>query len=228
MPASPAHVPARAPAAGSRSDRRRRRTRAALVEAARRVFAAGGVEAATIQQITDAADVAKGSFYNHFDSKADVLRAVVTATLEELGAALDRSADASQRDPARVLAASLRHTLRVCVEDRVLGWFVLRSAGLAEAAQTALGARGRRDLERGRAAGRFRFDDLELTATAIAGAAEAALRGRLRGELSEAAELRFVEMVLRLLDVPADEARSISAELDAPPRDADGAAAVGR
>jgi AcrR family transcriptional regulator len=212
---------------GSRGERRRLRTRAALLAAARRVFAARGVEAATVQEITDAADVAKGSFYNHFDSKEDALRAVVTASLEELGAALDRSLDARQRDPARVLAASLHHTLRACVEDPVLGWFVLRSAGLAEAAQAALGDRGRRDLARGRDAGRFRFDDLELTTTAIAGAAEAALRARLRGELPAGAELRLVELVLRLLDVPADEARSIAAELEAAPRDTAAAAASG-
>jgi AcrR family transcriptional regulator len=220
MPASP--IPA------NRGERRRLRTRAALIEAARRVFAARGVDAATVQEITEAADVAKGSFYNHFASKEDALRAVVTATLDELGATLDRSLDAGQRDPARVLAASLHHTLRSCVEDPVLGWFVLRSAGLAEAAQAALGARGRRDLARGRDAGRFRFDDLELTATAIAGAAEAVLRARLRGELSEAAELRLLEMVLRLLDVPADEARSITAELDTTPRDAAVAGGAGQ
>ncbi|MCP3984398.1 MAG: TetR family transcriptional regulator, partial [bacterium] len=42
----------------SRADRRRLRTRAALLSAAREVFASQGVGATTIQDITDAADVA--------------------------------------------------------------------------------------------------------------------------------------------------------------------------
>ena len=39
------------------------------MNAARVVMADKGVEATTIQEITDAADVGFGTFYNHFESK---------------------------------------------------------------------------------------------------------------------------------------------------------------
>ena len=53
---------------------RRRRERLGRMEAAAlELFAARGLEATTIQQITDAADVAKGTFFNYFSSKEDVL-----------------------------------------------------------------------------------------------------------------------------------------------------------
>lgn len=49
------------------------RTRAALVDAATELFAAKGVEATSVDEITAAAAVAKGTFYVHFQRKQDVL-----------------------------------------------------------------------------------------------------------------------------------------------------------
>ena len=54
---------------GTRLDRRKARTRQALVDAAVQLIAEGRGERASIQEITDAADIGFGSFYNHFDSK---------------------------------------------------------------------------------------------------------------------------------------------------------------
>jgi len=52
----------------NRNDRRRRRTRAMILEAADRVFHRMGVDNAIVSHITEEADVAYGSFYNHFKS----------------------------------------------------------------------------------------------------------------------------------------------------------------
>jgi len=196
----------------NRRDRRRERTRAALIEAGRKVFAERGVEGATIQLITDTADVAKGSFYNHFASHDEILRAVVSDTLDRLGHRLDRSLADGRPDPARVVAQSLHATLRACVEDPVLGAFLLRGAEAVDLAVAVLGERGRRDLVAGVDSGRFRVADLELTTTMIAGAAAAVIRKRLHAELPFSAEIRFVAEVLRMLGLAADEARSIAAE----------------
>ena len=53
------------------------RTRAALLDAARRVFADAGYLKAEIAQITRAAEVATGTFYVHFDNKLELLKAMV-------------------------------------------------------------------------------------------------------------------------------------------------------
>jgi len=196
----------------NRRDRRRERTRSALIEAGRRVFADRGVEGATIQQITDTADVAKGSFYNHFASHDEILRAVVADTLGQLGQHLDRALAADGRDPAIVVAQSLRATLRACLGDPVLGAFLLRGAEAVDLAVAVLGERGRRDLATGVASGRFQVADVELTATMIAGAAVAVLRKRLRAELPPSADARFVAAVLRLLGLSDDEAQAIASE----------------
>ncbi len=195
----------------SRADRRRDRTRTALLEAGRRLFSERGAGAVTIQDITDAADVAKGSFYNHFESREELQRAAAEAALEELGAALDRDVERRERDPARVIAASLLSTLRTCLADRSLGGFVVKGDVLDLG--DAILVRGRRDLQRGRRSGRFVFDDLELVLTAIAGAGQGVLRARLRGDLKPASEKRFIALVLRMLGVEDDEAREIAADV---------------
>jgi len=198
--------------AANRAERRRLRTRTALLVAAREVFASQGVGATTIQDITDAADVAKGSFYNNFDSKDACLRAVIEEAFADLGRALDMLAEPMSDDPARVIAASLRHTLRTCIEDPTLGWFTLRVGNLAAVGDVAVGVYGRRDIQRGVESGRFVVDDFEIVFTMISGGAERLIRRRLEGDLPAEAEVGFTANALRLLGISDDEARTIAGE----------------
>ncbi len=196
----------------SRAQRGRLRTRAALLVAAREVFAAQGADATTIQDITEAADVAKGSFYNHFESKDAILRAVAQETLADLGRALDRLTEPMRDDPARVLAVCLRHTLRTCVEDPILGWFTLRAGEVVALGEVGLARYGRRDVRRGIESGRFHCDAPAVAMTMIAGGIEALLRSRLEGRLPPEADASFAALALRQLGVPADEASAIVGE----------------
>lgn len=59
--------------APTRRDRKKARTRRDIYEAAMRLFARRGFEAATIADICEAADVARGTFFLHFPSKAALL-----------------------------------------------------------------------------------------------------------------------------------------------------------
>jgi AcrR family transcriptional regulator len=180
--------------------------------AAREIFASRGVDATTIQDITDAADVAKGSFYNHFDSKEGILRAVVEETLAGLGQALDVLTEPLREDPARVLAVCLRHTLRACVEDPTLGWFFLRAGDSIAVGDVTLGVYGRRDIRRGIESGRFRLDHPEVARTMLAGSIDALLRRRLEGELAPEADAALAAHALRLLGVPDADATVIANE----------------
>ena len=71
------------------TDRRTRRTkpaaerRADLLEAAERLFLAQGVEATSIEQIAEAAGVAKGSFYLQFESREELLAALRRGFLDD-------------------------------------------------------------------------------------------------------------------------------------------------
>ena len=57
----------------SRVERRKAQTRQKLITAARAMLASDTAAQASIQEITDTADVGFGSFYNHFSSKAELL-----------------------------------------------------------------------------------------------------------------------------------------------------------
>jgi len=57
----------------SRRARKKDRTRAGIFRAAMDLFSERGVEAVTVEQICTAADVAKGTFFLHFSSKAALL-----------------------------------------------------------------------------------------------------------------------------------------------------------
>jgi AcrR family transcriptional regulator len=59
-----------------RTVRKRERTRGELVAAAERLVAARGLDAVSIDDITAEADVAKGTFYTHFEDKDDLAAAI--------------------------------------------------------------------------------------------------------------------------------------------------------
>ena len=91
----------------SRLDRRKARTRQALIDAAVRLIAEGRGERASIAEITEEADIGFGSFYNHFDSKEQLFGTASGELLEQWGQVIDRACgDIS--DPAEVFTVSLR------------------------------------------------------------------------------------------------------------------------
>jgi AcrR family transcriptional regulator len=72
------------PAPLLRTGRKRERTRSELVSAAEHLVAARGIDAVSIDDITQAADVAKGTFYTHFADKNDLATAIAHRTRLEL------------------------------------------------------------------------------------------------------------------------------------------------
>lgn len=77
------------------------RTRAGLLRGAAAAFAADGLRGTTMQAIAAAAGVAKATLYNHFRTKDDVVRALLTA---ELGRLADGAAALSPPEALVLLA----------------------------------------------------------------------------------------------------------------------------
>ena len=89
----------------NRLERHKQRTRAALIKAAQ-TFIAAGKPNVPVLDITQAADVGMGSFYNHFDSKEQLFQAAVTDVFDAYGAMLDSLPEVD--DPAETFARSFR------------------------------------------------------------------------------------------------------------------------
>jgi len=156
-------------AAGNRLDRRKARTRAVLVAAARALLTSRDPAEVSIQEITDAADVGFGTFYNHFASKQELFDAAVEQVIEEHGAMLDE-VTSGLSDAAEVFAASVRITARFPKTHPELAKIIDRVGARYLIAPFGLAPRALRDMLRGRDAGRFSFDDPELALACTGGA----------------------------------------------------------
>lgn len=195
----------------NRLERRKQRTRAALVKAAQTLIAEGRLNVPVLE-ITQAADVGMGSFYNHFDSKEQLFEAAVADVLDTHGAVLDHLT-ADLEDPAAVFACSFRLSGRFFRERPQESRILLANWGALLSSDKGLAPRALRDIKAAVAAGRFTVDDPEL-ALAVAGGALLGVGHLLQaqpdrdaGTTSDAA----TESVLRLFGMSADDARKVCA-----------------
>ncbi|MFF4115792.1 TetR/AcrR family transcriptional regulator [Streptomyces sp. NPDC001714] len=195
----------------NRFERRRAETRGALVRAARQILAESGDTSASIQAIAERADVGFGSFYNHFDSKAELFETAVIDAFEEFGQAFDERLTGID-DPAELLAAGFRLSARMADSHPEL-MQVLRRRGLGHIhSGNGLARRALRDLQVGIASGRFTTLDPVVALTALGGTLLSLVELRFaRPEVDgDEAAVNLAEMVLRMLGLPADDAYEVA------------------
>jgi AcrR family transcriptional regulator len=193
----------------SRGDRRRARTRSSLLTAAGRRFAAQGVEATTIAEITEEADVGFGSFYNHFGSKEEIAEAVLGEGLEEQKAVLFELID-PLTDPAESVAVAHAFLVRQAVSDPTFGRLLVRLDDSHRLMIRALGERARQDIVDGVQTGRFTTADPEVSFFDTGGALLLVMRAVLDGELGEDAGVRHCEGLLRMLGLAGKEPAEVA------------------
>jgi AcrR family transcriptional regulator len=195
----------------NRFERRRAETRGALVRAARQILAESGDTSASIQAIAERADVGFGSFYNHFDSKAELFETAVVDALEEFGQAFDERLTGID-DPAELLAAGFRLSARMADSHPEL-MQVLRRRGLEHIhSDNGLSRRALRDLQVGIASGRFTTLDPVVALAALGGTLLSLVELRFaRPEVDgDEAAVNLAEMVLRMLGLSPDEAHEVA------------------
>lgn len=195
---------------GNRLQMRTARIRAALVNAAQGFIAQGRVNVPVLE-ITQAAGVGMGSFYNHFESKEALFQAAVDDALESVGLYLD-ALTADTDDPVEVFTQSFRLAGRAFRLQPKLSRVLLNSAGSLMDSDKGLAPRSRRDIAAAADAGRFEVDDLDRVMALVAGTLFA--MGRLLLEDADRDEETTVDRtaadVLRALGVSTDEARELS------------------
>ncbi len=195
----------------NRFERRRAETRRSLVRAARQILAETGDTGASIQAIAERADVGFGSFYNHFESKAELFDAAVTDALEEFGQAFDERLTGID-DPAELVAAGFRLSARMADSHPEL-MQVLRRRGLGYLhSDNGLTVRALRDLQAGIASGRFTAVEPVVALSALGGTLLSLAELRFaRPDLDgDEAAVNLAEMVLRMLGVPSDDAHEVA------------------
>ena len=196
-------------ASEGRVQRRKARTRAALLSAARQLFASRGMEQTTIAEIAEGADVATGSFYNYFATKEQLLEALLEEELATQRELLRRRQEQVE-DPAEKISIAHRHLVLVAKADPDWAWLILRLDVPYRAAWATLGQAASDDLREGLQAGRFQVANPDLALSASGGALFAVIHEELTGEGSPEADSEHAEGILRSFGVAPAEAAEIA------------------
>jgi AcrR family transcriptional regulator len=147
--------------------------RAAILRAAREVFAELGYEAAGVRDVVRRTELASGTFYNYFPDKESVLRALVEEDAADLRARL-RAARASASTLEQYVGDAYRAYFAWIAEDPAAFELIRRNAATIRAlmGEPALGGGVddlREDLEAGIASGDLPGLDAEYMAAAMGG-----------------------------------------------------------
>jgi AcrR family transcriptional regulator len=194
------------------SERRRTRTRAALLDAGLGLLALRNIDGISVDEIVAAADVAKGSFYNHFADKemfAREIGAAVRGQAERLAA----DANATVIDPAERVARALCVFVRFATEHPDSARVLWRLNAGSTMAAAPINRSLRQDLSRGIAARRFAAVELETGVLLVIGAVVIAMRHALEERISTPAAsiaARMAAGLLRGLGVARAESRRLS------------------
>lgn len=203
---------------GGRRDTNRKERTKALTDAALALFLERGIEAVTIEDITDGAGVAKGSFYRYFDDKTALVEALFAPLSEAVRKSFDDSLAAidAAKEKAEVaasydvLAGGLVHIILNQGDTTLL--YLQENRGSSRGARAPvikvaalLSEKAIEHTARVRAHGLLKPYAPELSTLTVIGAAERLLYAALSGELkAEPLEVpgQLISLILDGIRVP--------------------------
>jgi AcrR family transcriptional regulator len=212
MSSSTGETRPQAVAAQRRPDRRRARTRAALLDAGRSLLALRHIDGISVDEIVATADVAKGSFYNHFADK-EVFAREIGATVRRQAEQAASAVNAGVTDPAVRIARGMCVFVRFAIEQPDSAKVLWRLNSGATMAEAPINRNLREDLSRGIRARRFGGVDLEAGLLLVMGSVIIAMRHVLEEHLRTPARAVAANMaagMLRALGVRPADARRIA------------------
>jgi AcrR family transcriptional regulator len=188
---------------------RRERTRKLLLTAAARVVAARGTEGISIEDFIKAAGVARGTFYNYFSTREQLISAL-WQHLGDTPLRLIRTAHGRDPDPAYRLTSGLRQAIRRAAADPVWGWLLYRITLADVVLNQEMRAYPMADIQEGIRCGRFDVTDAELACDYFVGVAMMAIKAVLIEERPADYPEQCTVLVLRGLGLGLDEARAVA------------------
>jgi AcrR family transcriptional regulator len=157
---------------------KRARTRAQIVEAGVMLLAERPPDALTVDAIVEAAGVAKGTFYYHFQSIED-LAAVVGEKLAKSFDDMLAPARLGMPDPIARMSFAFTQFLEKAITDPVWARLVVQSAQAPTEFARSVRENFKTDLAAAKAQGRLTMQDVELAADIGLGILLGVMRGTL-------------------------------------------------
>src|SRR5918995_1006314 len=175
---------------------KRARTRAQIVEAGATLLAERSPEALTVDAVVDAAGVAKGTFYYHFQSMEELAAAVG----EKLGESFDEllaPARLGLPDPVARISFGLSRFLEKAIAEPAWARLVVQSAQTPTEFARSVRANLKTDLTDAKAQGRLIVQDVELAADIVMGIWLQVMRGTLQRPVTPDLTRHALDAVLR-------------------------------
>jgi AcrR family transcriptional regulator len=187
-------------------ERAKQERRRQIMNAAKHVFAEAGYHGASIHAIIEKAQIARGTFYLYFESKAAVFDSILDQAMADLRARIHRIEvdDKSAPAPQLQLRDQVMATLDYIVRDRPLATLLL-SAGHTPDAEAAerldqffaeVRDLLRRAMESGMEIGLLRKVDPELAASAMLGMIRGVIEQLIRDPQPPAVDVVVAEMLM--------------------------------
>ena len=187
---------------------KRQRTRAAMLDATVRLVAQKGMEALRINDITDEAGLANGTFYNHFADKDEVLLEAAYGIAAEVSRQLDADMTEIKDAPSRVVTAT-RQFINIVLSEPDWAALILNGAEHLPRMRDDASQYLRADLERGVAQGRFDVEVTEFLLKQILALITVTISTQLHKGIDATLTDQICEHILRLLGISPAEARRI-------------------
>jgi len=194
---------------GSRRARKRVRTRTELLGAARSLIAEHGVAGLRVSDVTERTDVALGSFYSHFETKEDIVEAVVADVVTALADAIGDVGDHLD-DPAEAMSVGVRKLVELCQTDPELARLLVRLDDAEERFRQMLWPRAFTIMQRGTESGRFRITDPTLFLTVAVAGVFATIRAIVEQRVQDDVAGDCAAGLLGLVGIDHDEALEIA------------------
>ena len=189
------------------------KTRNALLTAGVDLLATRSIDAISIDELVQAARVAKGTFFNHFDDKqkfAELIARQIRVEMETRVGAINRKID----DPAERLVRGMCLFIALALNDPKRATILLRGHEWATEKDNPLNAGLYADLHRGVESGRFCPPALDGGIAFVTGICSMAVVQILEQGLTPAAASARVQSLLYMtllgLKVSSSEAEDIS------------------
>lgn len=190
---------------------KRTRTRAAILQAARTCYAAATPGPVTVDAVMQAAGLAKGTLYVHFQDLAALEAELAKALIEELDEHLQSARLAAEHPLTRLATAAtilLRDLASAPARARLVGRVLTAVPDVPDAVQAHL----REDLARVRSAGLLAVSSVDLAARLVMALCELAARELGEERLDQTAIPDIVRAILRAIGCGPHEADSHALE----------------
>ncbi|HWI85346.1 MAG TPA: helix-turn-helix domain-containing protein [Sphingomonas sp.] len=201
------------PVKEGRVAKRRRATRARLLEAAYQIMAEVGVDASKIKDITDRADVGFGTFYNYFETKDELANQVLDCVIDDYGRRnIIATRGLRRKDPALVMPVSMRLVMREMARTPMWQWWALRPDILVDRMRDGFGPFGKRDIRDAMERGIFHIteDDIDSAWALANWMMVGGIHDIVVGQRPLDSDMFVVHAIVRMMGVELEQARRIS------------------